>query len=170
MLSGGEDSLNWKSFEVSRFQSFLASWFPGFSISWFIGFKVSKLQIQQTRNKTFISCLLLEIDPILPKFHSMFSGRYWSHNQDFKKFKDGSSWFFGASVSQENGLRNFQIPQIFLVHFDFFDHLMHPGVSADKNSWFWGSWARPEIQESFTWVVFGFSHNGEKLLVQNESE
>ena len=59
-------------FSVSWFQNFLVSKCLGFEVSWFPSLLVSKCQSFN--------------DPMLPKFHFMLSGRYWSHLQDFQDF------------------------------------------------------------------------------------
>ena len=74
MLRGAGDSLT-----CLRGAWFLVLLFLGFKVCWFLGFLVSKFL------SFLVSKFRLFNDPILPHFHFMFSGRYWSHIQYFQK-------------------------------------------------------------------------------------
>ena len=51
---------------------------------------IGKILVPYSRfSRTYISCLLEDIDPIFKiskNVHFMFSGRYWFHIQDFQEF------------------------------------------------------------------------------------
>ena len=64
---------------LHRFVS-LNSWCLGFLVSKFPGVKVSWFQNSEVWNFQSFN------DSILPNFHFMFSGRYWSRIQDFQEF------------------------------------------------------------------------------------
>ena len=87
---------------VSRFLGFFVSWFLGFKVSWFSGLLVSKSFgfIVYWFQSVFVSCLSFLVSKIIgskvsmiPYYQSywialpcfMFSGRYWSHIQDFQE-------------------------------------------------------------------------------------
>ena len=69
----------------------------GFLLSWLLGFKdpgpqsVKVSKIKRFRFRMSISSCFQHFEPILPKYHSMFFGIYWSHIQDFQ---DMFGWFF----------------------------------------------------------------------------
>ena len=65
-----EGSWGFLHLKIQKFQRLKVSKFLGFSASWFLGFLVSKFQ-RLTVSK-FQSCWI-DIDPMLPKFHFMFS-------------------------------------------------------------------------------------------------
>ena len=71
-------ALLWGWFYDFMVYGFMALRLYGFRVLWFYGFLISKI----------------------PSFHFMFSGRYWSHIQDFKIWLDGSSGLFGARLFQ----------------------------------------------------------------------
>ena len=67
-------------------------------IKQFLGFLVPKFRRSEIPLHVFrkrlipyyqmsISCFLEDIDPVLPNFDFMVSGRYWSHIQDFRNIK-----------------------------------------------------------------------------------
>ena len=126
-----------------------------------------------------VSCFLIDIDPLFTMFNTyfMFSGRYWSHIQEFQQVItqiDGIVRPRLFHFSKHVGFQLFDISkhitfeQIFCF---FLDCLRYPGGSKDQKNWFWESCTRPELPKSWKWRVFGFSHNEiEKLLVQNEEE
>ena len=74
----------------------------------------------------------------------MFSGRCWSHIQDFQGLLDGASSFVGARLFQKCQNIKFPISEIYQKHTfktipGILDLFRYPGVSKDKNVGF-GAW------------------------------
>ena len=75
-----------QSFQISQFRSFTFSKFQVLKASEFQCFKAPKLQYHKVSKIQRIHFMfLINIDPILLKFHFMFSGRYQSHVQYFQE-------------------------------------------------------------------------------------
>ena len=114
-------------FKVSCFQSLLASWFQSFL--------ESKLQSFN--------------DPILPKFHFMFSGRYRSHIQDFKTLLDRSSGISDACFPKLLNVSNLKIRYLCKQYFPKMIWGFHGLFEVSWSlHWFWGSGTRPKIPKS----------------------
>ena len=117
----------------------MASWFLG---SWFLGFLISWLLVSWFQSfkdlPNSISGLLIDIDPI------------------FEILLDRAAEYFGARLfgnCQNTGFAFFEIyTNNISTMFQgcFLNLFRYPGVSNDKNSWFWGSGTRPEIPKSLT--------------------
>ena len=73
-------------------------------------------------DKMFISCVLEDIDPILPHFHFMFLDRYWSHITKFPSRVCDRYW--SHSQFSKNIKRTFGIIRPCLFH-DFQDFSFH---------------------------------------------
>ena len=147
--------LGFLGFLVSWFGSFLASWFQRLLVSWFLGFLVSWLLgflVSWFRGfliSWFENCLISKFIgtnfswlrsfnyPTLPKFHFMFSGRYWSPIHDFQEVIRRIVFFRRPSFTKKQNCRyqNFEIPERILLNMirDFFvDYLKYSGVSKDE--------------------------------------
>ena len=78
------------------------------------------------------------IDPILPNFDIMFSGKYWSHIQVFKNLLNGSSEFIGTRLIHmfnNFDVQQFEIPQTYFPKMSvgcFLDYVECIGVSKVK--------------------------------------
>ena len=129
-------------FSLFSFLHFVSSWFLRFFVSSFIRcFVVLFLRcfVSSVYYKIFISCFQVDIGRI---------------SKNFKKFLDWSSWFSGGRLfhfCKTSNLWNFEIsknnivPKGFAI---FLNYLRYPGVSKDKDYWFWEPWTRPEIPKS----------------------
>ncbi len=102
-----------------KFHGYLASKLLGFKVSWFQSFLVSKFED-------------------LPNFHFMFSGRYWSHIQDFQEFvrrivgicrSPSFPTFSKCSISKSLTFIKIRFPWRTCFFLDF---QKYPGVSKDK--------------------------------------
>ena len=98
MVYGSLNALGWESvcwgvgfFCFSWFLGFLVSWFLGFLVSWFLVSWFLLFLVSWFRS--FLVPWFQRFKG-LPNCHFMFSGRYWSHIQDYQDFirrVDGSS-------------------------------------------------------------------------------
>ena len=130
-----------------------------------------------------ISCLLIDVDPILPNVHFMFfdrycsqiskfpfhvSDRYWSHIQYFKNI-DGSLEFIGLCLVQLLKSLDFRDCAISKICFKCFggslNYLESFGGAKNKHMWFWESWTRPPSPKNIkTMTCWGFGNLVEKWL------
>ena len=123
-----------------------------------------------------------DIDPILPSFHFvllidivLISKIYQNFHflflididpnfKIFKKFQDRPSGLFGARFFQN--YQSFRLPKCCNFPNSYFWKMIW------ELSWIiWSVLVSPKIPKSWTWWVFGFSHNEiDKLLVPSEAE
>ena len=127
--------------------------------------------------------MLIDIDPISPNSHSMFSCLFENMDPLFNIFKNVFMFFerywFLIQYFQEILRRLFMIfrcpsfPKFKNVRFPkneicrtnifkqvlgiFLDFERYPEVSKDKSYWFLGSGTRPKIMKSWKWRLFDFS-------------
>ena len=119
-------------FLVSKNFGFLVSKIIGFLVSRILGFKVSKIY------RISRSCFLEEID-IMSKISKNLKTDV--HNCCMPVFSETVIWdsqFF--EIYKQNVFK--QCSRIFL------DLFKYPGVSKNKNKWFWGSGTRSKIPKS----------------------
>ena len=113
-------------FKDSCFLGFLVSWFESFLVSWFQSFKE------------------------LPNVHFMFSGRYWSHIQDFQDFIwriVGICWCPPFRKIKMLDLQHFEIYKNSMLKqlWEFLRFIEVSWCLQRWNSWFWEPGTRPEI-------------------------
>ena len=146
----------------SRFLGFLVLKLLGFVVSKSQSFKVSKI-------RKFISWLLKDLGSILPHFHFMLSGRYWSHIQYFQHF---IRWIV-ANLSNILDFRYFEMFQNNIGStwfvFSWIVGCILGSPKINKNGV--GSHGHVQKFRNHRNEFCGFSYNQiEKLLIKNEAE
>ena len=147
----GVGMLRGRGILLVEIKNLIVSKILGFLVYWLLGLKVPKFQWP---TKHLI--VLKFTDPISPHFHLMFCGRYSFHIQDFKEFPERLFMIIRCFFSSIFCCFHFQHVRFRNYFFkneldEFSNSVEYPGVSKDQSSWFWESWARPEIRKSCKW-------------------
>ena len=151
--------------KVSKFQSFHASKIQSFKGSQFQRYKNASnvcWKILIPYYHISISCFLEDIDPILPNFHFMFSGRSWYHIQAFLKSIRRIFGICRLRLFHNNPSFRFRVwrfPTIICLEMDsgfLSNYLEYHGVSKDKWDWFGESWTHPPSPKNIKMNGLGF--------------